>query len=110
MTFIEQDKKSGYSWMAIAFVVLLGVEVFAGIFFYSQSVNSRHETAQAIKSLRESEAENANLKAGLAVASGAENVKKVAGELGLVLEKNPEYARMAETVSLFYPKDDRKGL
>lgn len=81
--------------IAILSAILVGVLLF-GVFLYLQTVNLRHDIADAHNSLEDMKVENADLKNDLYGMMDSNNLEKLAVERGLVKDKNPQWAFASE--------------
>ncbi|MDO8466866.1 MAG: hypothetical protein Q7S83_01865 [bacterium] len=92
MTIIEPNKNSFKS--KIVAYLLMGLVLFeAGlsIFAYNQSVQLNYSLKENHKKTEIVRAENADLKNQLYLALDIENADVLAGKLGLIKERKPEY-------------------
>ena len=92
MTIIQPNQQKSKIKLLIFLLILI---VFGGaylnILVYNETTDLRHFLKENEKALEHLQVLNAELKNQLYAKLDAENIKKAAGELGLILEKNPTY-------------------
>ncbi len=92
MTIIEPKKnkfKVSFLWLMITSLVL--IEAVFSIFAYSQNVRLSHELKDAGKNIENLQISVSEFKKQLYAKLELQNVDQLAGKLGLVREKKPEY-------------------
>lgn len=101
MTIIQPNKNKFKIEFFISVLMLIFIASAAwGVFLYNQTVNFRHETENIGKILKQSEVENAELKNVLYSMIDLKNSESLVISESLVLEKNPEYIKAANSEQL----------
>lgn len=95
MTIIQPYKTSYKSNFLISILMLtsIGIAVW-GVFLYNQLVNLRHEVKKQEADISRAEVTNAELKNNLYSIIDAKNLKSSVDSQSLILDKNPEYAKL----------------
>lgn len=93
MTIVTPYKKTSLGFFLFSLVSLMvGGVAFAGIIFYNELVDIRHNMGKISENVRRTEVENAELKSNLYAIIDPQNPEDFLREKGLTLEKNPLYA------------------
>jgi len=92
MTIIQPNKNKDVKRLAISLGLFLVCIIGVWVFVYIQTVNLRHDLADAKNSLEEMKVQNAELKDKYYGLVDADNLEKLAEDRGLVKDKNPQWA------------------
>ena len=92
MTIIQPNKHQDIKRLAVSLGAVLVVLVLMWMFVYMQTVNLRHDLANAKNHLEEIKVVNAELKDAYYNLVDADNLERLAAERGLVKDKNPQWA------------------
>jgi cell division protein FtsL len=92
MTIIQPNKYKDIKRLMFSMGVFIVGIILVWVFVYLQTVNLRHDTASAKKSLEEAKVENAELKNRYYGIVDSENLENLARERGFVNDKNPQWA------------------
>ncbi len=92
MTIIQPNKNEDIRRLATLLTIGLVVVFLAVVFLYMQTVISKHDLAKKRNSLETLKVENAELKNNFYTLVDVGNLEQLAGELGLVQDKNPQWA------------------
>jgi len=92
MTIIQPNKNEDIRRLVTLLSIGLVVVFLAVVFLYMQTVISKHDLAKKRNSLETLKVENAELKNNFYTLVDVGNLEQLAGELGLVQDKNPQWA------------------
>ncbi len=92
MTIIQPNKNEDIRRLITLLSTGLIVVVLAVVFLYMQTVTSKHDLAKKHSTLETLKVENAELKNNFYTLVDVGNLEQLAGELGLVQDKNPQWA------------------
>ncbi len=92
MTIIQPNKNEDIRKLVTFLTVGLVAVFLAVVFLYMQTVSLKHELAQKRDTLETLKVENAELKNNFYNLVDVNNLEKLAGELGLIQDKNPQWA------------------
>lgn len=92
MTIIQPNKNEDIRRLVTLLSTGLIIVFLAVVFLYMQTVISKHNLAKKRNSLETLKVENAELKNNFYTLVDVGNLEQLAGELGLVQDKNPQWA------------------
>ncbi len=92
MTIIQPNKNEDIRRLVTLLTMGLVVVFLAVVFLYMQTVISKHDLAKKRNTLETLKVENAELKNNFYTLVDVGNLEQLAGELGLVQDKNPQWA------------------
>ncbi|MEX2033487.1 MAG: hypothetical protein WD889_02940 [Candidatus Colwellbacteria bacterium] len=92
MTIIQPNKNEDIRRLVTLLSTGLVIVLLAVVFLYMQTVTSKHELAKKRNALETLKVENAELKNNFYTLVDVGNLEQLAGELGLVQDKNPQWA------------------
>lgn len=92
MTIIQPNKNEDIRRLITLLTVGLVGVFLAVVFLYMQTVSLKHDLAKKHNTLETLKVENAELKNNFYNLVDVGNLEKLAGELGLVQDKNPQWA------------------
>ena len=92
MTIIQPNKHKDIKKLSTSLGILLVGVVSMWVFVYLETVNLKHDMANAKNRLDNIKVENADLKDKYYGLVDADNLEKLAMEHGLVKDKNPQWA------------------
>ncbi len=92
MTIIQPNKNEDIRRLITLLTVGLVGVFLAIVFLYMQTVSLKHDLAKKHNTLETLKVENAELKNNFYNLVDVGNLEKLAGELGLVQDKNPQWA------------------
>jgi len=92
MTIIQPNKNEDIRRLATLLTIGLVVVFLAVVFLYMQTVISKHDLGKKRNSLETLKVENAELKNNFYTLVDVGNLEQLAGELGLIQDKNPQWA------------------
>lgn len=100
MTIIQPNKNKNKINFLISIMALGAVfSAVWGVFLYNQLVNFRHEAGNYEKTVRQAEAENAELKNKLHQLIETTNSESSLNGNSLIIEKNPIYVKGGAEIS-----------
>ena len=101
MTIIQPHKRNNSSNFLVSILTITCVVVALwGVFLYNQLVDIRHEVTNKQNDIQEIEVTNAELKNSFYNITDTNSLKSASNAQTLILEKNPQYVKMAETKQL----------
>ena len=92
MTIIQPNKNEDIRRLVTLLSTGLIIVFLAVVFLYMQTVTSKHDLAKKRNTLEALKVENAELKNNFYTLVDIGNLEQLAGELGLVQDKNPQWA------------------
>ncbi|MBI2506794.1 MAG: hypothetical protein HYY99_01825 [Candidatus Colwellbacteria bacterium] len=92
MTIIRPNRNEDIRRLITLLSTGLIIVFLTGVFLYMQTVSLKHDLAKKRNTLENLKVENADLKNNFYNTIDANNLEKLAGELGLVQDKNPQWA------------------
>ena len=92
MTIIQPNKNEDIRQLITLLTIGLVAVCLAVVFLYMQTVSLEHNLARKHNTLETLKVENAELKNNFYNLVDVGNLEKLAGELGLVQDKNPQWA------------------
>ncbi len=92
MTIIQPNKNEDIRRLVTLLTMGLVVVFLVVVFLYMQTVISKHDLAKKRNTLETLKVENAELKNNFYTLVDVGNLEQLAGELGLVQDKNPQWA------------------
>lgn len=92
MTIIQPNKNEDIRRLTTLLTVGLIAVSLGLVFLYMQTVTLKHDLAKKRNTLEVLKVENAELKNNYYALTDVNNLEKLAGELGLVQDKNPQWA------------------
>ena|SRR3989344_2898399 len=92
MTIIQPNKNQDIRRLITLLTTGLVVVVLALVLFYMQTVILKHDLVKKHNTLETLKVENAELKNNFYGLVDVNNLETLAGELGLVQDKNPQWA------------------
>jgi len=92
MTIIQPNKNEDIRRLITLLTIGLVTVFLAVVFLYMQTVTLKHDLAQKRNTLETLKVENAELKNGFYNLVDVGNLEQLAGKLGLVQDKNPQWA------------------
>lgn len=92
MTIIQPNKNEDIRRLVTLLSTGLIIVLLAVVFLYMQTVISKHDLAKKHNALEALKVENAELKNNFYTLVDVGNLEQLAGELGLVQDKNPQWA------------------
>lgn len=92
MTIIQPNKNEDIRRLVTLLSTGLIIVFLAVVFLYMQTVTSKHDLAKKHNTLETLKVENAELKNNFYTLVDVGNLEQLAGELGLVQDKNPQWA------------------
>ncbi len=92
MTIIQPNKNEDIRRLVTLLSAGLIIVLLAVVFLYMQTVISKHDLAKKHNALEALKVENAELKNNFYTLVDVGNLEQLAGELGLVQDKNPQWA------------------
>ena len=95
MTIIQPNRYKDARRLSIILGAILVVGVLSGVAIYLQKVSAKHDLAKIKKELEVIKVENAELKTNYYALVDSDNLEQLAEELGLVQDKNPQWALAA---------------
>jgi len=97
MTIIQPNKNKNKLNLIVSLLLFAIVALISqGIYFYSQSVNFRHDITRLEKDIRDIEVSNADMKNKLFALFDPNNTKIIIESGGLIEEKNPQYIKNSD--------------
>lgn len=91
MTIIQPNKNEDIRRLITLLTIGLVAVFLAVVFLYLQTVSLKHDLAKKHNTLETLKVENAELKNNFYNLVDVGNLEKLAGELGLVQDKNPQW-------------------
>ncbi len=92
MTIIQPNKNEDIRRLTTFLTVGLVTVILGIVFLYMQTVSLKHDLAKKRDTLEALKVENAELKNNFYNLVDVNNLEALAGELGLVQDKNPQWA------------------
>ncbi len=92
MTIIQPNKNQDIRRLITFLSTGLIIVFLAGVLLYMQTVTLKHDLAKKQNTLENFKVENAELKNNFYGLVDVNNLEKLANELGLVQDKNPQWA------------------
>jgi len=96
MTIIQPNKHKDIKRLTVSLSIFLVGTILMWMFVYLQTVNLKHDLANAKNHLEEMKVENAELKDRYYDFVDANNLEELAVERGLVKDKNPQWAFVSQ--------------
>ncbi len=101
MTIIQPNKNNHkINFFISMLMVVLVIAAVWGMFLYNQLVSLRHEVKKQETNLERAEVSNAELKNNLYSILNEKKFEPLINQQSLILEKNPEYVKIADNKQL----------